>query len=85
MSLDSPFVVRIEKKPERSFGEIMNAIRTWLDHRKIEPISFEPVAKADRGVGFEIGFASEDEAHLFDQQFNFARMLEAQIPRLRRY
>jgi len=85
MALNSAFVVRVEKKPERSFREIMSDIRTWLDHRKIEPISFEPVAKADRGVGFEIGFNSADEAHLFDQQFNFARMLEAQIPRLRRY
>ena len=81
----SPFVVRVEKKPERSFREIMNDIRTWLDHCKIEPISFKPVAKADRGVGFEIGFGSVDEAHLFDQKFNFGPMLEAQIPRLRRY
>ena len=39
MALDPSFVVRAEKKPERSFGEIMNGIRTWLDHRKIEPIS----------------------------------------------
>jgi RNA polymerase sigma-70 factor (ECF subfamily) len=85
MTLNPPFVVRVEKKPERSFREIMNDIRTWLDHRQIEPISFKPVAKADRGVGFEIAFGIEDEAHLFDQEFNFGPMLEAQIPRLRRY
>src|SRR5690348_907754 len=85
MALSPPFVVRVEKKPERSFGDIMNDIRTWLDHRKIEPISFKPVAKADRGVGFEIGFISGDEARLFDQEFNFARVLETEIPRLRRY
>jgi hypothetical protein len=36
-----------------------------LDHRKIEPISFEPVAKAESGVGFEIAFNSEDEASAF--------------------
>jgi hypothetical protein len=69
MTLNRPFVVRVEKQPERSFGEIMNAIRTWLDHRKIEPVSFEPVAKADRGGGFEIAFNSEDEAHLFEREF----------------
>ena len=69
MTLNPPFVVRVEKQPERSFGEIMNAIRSWLDHRKIEPVSFEPVAKADRGVGFEIAFNSEDEAHLFEREF----------------
>jgi hypothetical protein len=67
MALDPSFVVRVEKKPELSFGEIMNGIRTWLDHRKIEPVSFEPVAKA--GVGFEIAFKSEDEAHLFEEAF----------------
>jgi hypothetical protein len=63
------FVVRVEKKPDLSFGEIMNAIRTWLDHRKIEPISFEPVAKAESGVGFEISFNTEDEAQLFQREF----------------
>jgi hypothetical protein len=69
MALNPHFVVRVEKKPDLSFGEIMNAIRTWLDHRKIEPISFEPVAKADSGVGFEIAFNSEDEAQLFQREF----------------
>jgi len=69
MALDPPFVVRVEKKPDGSFVDIMNAIRTWLDHRKIEPVSFVPVAKADRGLGFEIAFNSEDEAHLFEQEF----------------
>jgi hypothetical protein len=69
MALSPPFVVRVVKKPERSFGEIMNAIRTWLDHRKIEPISFEPVAKADSGVGFEIAFNTEDKAQLFEREF----------------
>ena len=69
MALNPPFGVRVEKKPDRSFGDIMNAIRTWLDHRKIEPVSFEPVARADRGVGFEIAFNSEDEAQLFQREF----------------
>jgi hypothetical protein len=69
MALDPPFVVRVEKKPDVSFGDIMNAIRTWLVYRNIEPVSFEPVAKADRGVGFEIAFNSENEAHLFEREF----------------
>jgi hypothetical protein len=69
MALNPPFVVRIEKKPDRSFGVIMNDIRTWLDHRRIEPVSFTPVAKADTGVGFEIAFHTEDEAHLFEREF----------------
>ena len=70
MALNPPFVVRIEKSPESSFGAIMNDIRAWLDHRKIEPTSFKPVAKADRGVGFEIGFNTEDEAELFERNFS---------------
>ena len=72
MALDPPFVVQIETKPgepKGSFGETMNTVRTWLDHRHIQPVSFNPVANAQRGVGFEIGFSSEDEAHLFEREF----------------
>jgi hypothetical protein len=69
MATNPPFIVRVEKKPASSFGDIMNAIRTWLDHRQIVPVSFEPVARADREVGFEIAFNSQDEAHLFEREF----------------
>jgi RNA polymerase sigma-70 factor, ECF subfamily len=86
MLLASPIVVRVEKQPGGlSFGESMNAIRSWLDHRQIEPTSFTSIANAPSGAGFEVAFNSEEEAHAFDQEFNFARLLEAQIPRLRRY
>lgn len=69
MALNPPFVVRVVKNPDSSFGAIMNDIRSWLDHRKIEPVSFKPVAKADTGVGFEVGFNSEEEADLFEHEF----------------
>jgi hypothetical protein len=72
MALNSPIVVRVEKKPERSFGETMNEIRIWLDHHNINSISFMPVAKADSGVGFEIGFSTEDEAFLFRNSFELS-------------
>jgi len=65
MALDPPFVVRVEKQSEGSFGETMSLIRSWLDHRHIEPASFQSVA----GIGFEIGFNSADEAHLFKAAF----------------
>jgi hypothetical protein len=68
MALGSPFVVRIEQS-EGSFGATMNVIRSWLDHRKIEPASFKSVVEADSGVGFEIAFNSENEARLFEQAF----------------
>jgi hypothetical protein len=67
MALDPPFVVRVEKQPGgSSFGDTMNNIRSWLDHRKIQPASFNSVFNALSGVGFEIAFNGEDEAHLFE-------------------
>jgi hypothetical protein len=69
MALDPPFVVRVEKQSEGSFGETMSLIRSWLDHRHIQPTSFQSVADAQSGIGFEIGFNSEDEAHLFKAAF----------------
>jgi hypothetical protein len=69
MALDLPFVVHVEKQPGSSFGGTMKNIRTWLDHRHIQPASFKPVANARSGVGFEIAFNSEDEAHRFEREF----------------
>ena len=70
MAVDSPFIVRVEKQPGGlSFGETMNNIRSWLDHRKIQPASFNSVFNALSGVEFEIAFNSEDEAHLFGEAF----------------
>jgi hypothetical protein len=65
----NPFVVQIERKPGSSFGEAMNAVRIWLDHRDIRPTSFLPITQIDSGIGFEIGFNSEDEALLFEREF----------------
>ena len=65
----NPFVVQIERKPGSSFGETMSAVRIWLDHRDIRPTSFLPITQIDSGIGFEIGFNSEDEAHLFEREF----------------
>ena len=69
MALNPPFVVRVEKVPVNSLGATMSDIRTWLDHRRIEAISFKPLSKADSGVGFEIAFNTEDEARLFEREF----------------
>ena len=67
--LPPPFVVRIEKKPEGSFGGTVNTIRSWLDHHKIQPASFKPIASDRSGVGFEIGFTNEEEARSFERDF----------------
>jgi hypothetical protein len=74
MALNPVFTVCVERRPG-AFGDTMNEIRTWLDHCKIQPVSFKPVAQADRGVGFEIGFNSEDEAHLFEDAFRASARL----------
>jgi hypothetical protein len=69
MALTPRFVVRIEKKPGGSLSEAMSDARSWLDHRKIESASFKTIAEADSDVWFEIGFNSEDEAHLIEREF----------------
>ena len=47
----------------------MSDVRTWLDRRRVEVLAFKPVTTADTGVGFEIGFRTVDEAHLFQREF----------------
>ncbi len=69
MAPDPTFVVRVEKQPDGTFGGTMNFIRIWLDHRHIQPVSVKPVANARSGVGFEVGFNNQDEAHLFEREF----------------
>ena len=54
MALSPPFIVRIEQRPG-SFGETMNEIRSWLDHRRIQPALFN-------GTAHEIAFNTEDIA-----------------------
>lgn len=67
--LSSPLIVRIEKSG-KAFGAAMNEIRTWLDGHKIQPADFRPgECKAGR-VAFEITFKREDEARLFEQEFD---------------
>ena len=46
----------------------MNEIRSWLDHRKIQPGSFRSLPVDGRGAGFEIDF-NRMEAHLFEKAF----------------
>jgi hypothetical protein len=68
MALNPPFIVHVEKKPAgSSFGETVNSIRSWLDHRHIQPASFNPVTNVGSDVGFEIGFNSEDEAQFLNR------------------
>ena len=66
MAVESPFMIYVERPFGSTLAETMTEIRAWLDHRKIQTTSFQPVSE-NGGVGFEIGFKSEDEAELFRQ------------------
>ena len=65
----TPFNVRVEKRPEASFGETIGEIRCWLDRHKYLPVSLNPVATRENGVGFEVSFNSEIEADSFQREF----------------
>ena len=66
----SPFIVHVEKKPGLSFGELMRDARFWLDRHQIAALSFKPVTSATSGVGFDIGFSSDDDARYFKKAFS---------------
>jgi hypothetical protein len=36
----NPLIVQIDRKPGGSFGDTVNAVRIWLDHRDIRPTFF---------------------------------------------
>ena len=69
MTLISALTVHIEKKPGRSFSNGMSDARSWLDQHQIESTSFKPITNAEGGIGFDIGFNTEDEASLFESDF----------------
>jgi signal transduction histidine kinase len=69
MARSSPLSVRVEK-PEGALGEVMNEIRSWLDSHNIQPTAFR-TDKVSRGaLAFDICFAGEHEARLFEQAFS---------------
>ena len=68
MALKNSHCVHVEK-PEGSFGAIMNDIRSWLDHRRIEPAEFKSLPTAPGVIALDIRFEHENEAQLFEQAF----------------
>lgn len=55
--------VFVAKPFEISYADVMRRMRTWLDHKKIEPAGFK-IATGAR-IGFEITFLTEQEALAF--------------------
>jgi hypothetical protein len=67
MTLKSPLSVRVQR-PQKTFGEAMSEIRSWLDAHKIQPAAFNSDIKKG-AVAFDIRFVREYEARLFEQAF----------------
>jgi hypothetical protein len=61
--------VSVTKEPTISIGDAMSGIRSWLDHRQIQLVSFELKPKVDGKIRFDLGFNTEFEAILFRQTF----------------
>jgi hypothetical protein len=68
MTLTNPILVKLERPTGTPFGQIMNEVRSWLDSQKIQPVDFRPVVSL-QGIGFEIIFRTQEEAHLFKLKF----------------
>jgi hypothetical protein len=61
---ENPLIVRIDAPAANKLGDVMNAIRSWLDSRKIQPATFKVVPD-----GLEIAFLNDHEAAHFREQF----------------
>jgi hypothetical protein len=68
VALNPPFTIRIEK-PEVALAETMNAMRSWLDKHRVQPVKFKIAATGLPGVALDVQFRSEDEAVLFERVF----------------
>jgi hypothetical protein len=68
VALNPSFTIRIEM-PEVALAETMNAMRSWLDKHKVQPVEFKIAMTGTPGIAFDIQFRSEDEAALFERVF----------------
>jgi hypothetical protein len=58
-------IVCIEAPTANELGDLMNAIRSWLDGQKIQSTTFKVVT-----AGLELTFRQEHEAVRFREQFS---------------
>ena len=63
----APTMVFVAKPFEITYADAMRRLRTWLDHKKIQPATFK-IATEARG-GFEITFLTEQEALAFRREW----------------
>jgi hypothetical protein len=59
----APTTVFVAKPFEMSYADAMRGLRTWLDHKKIQPAGFK--VATDAKIGFEITFLTEHDVATF--------------------
>ena len=59
----APTTVFVAKPFEISYADAMRGLRTWLDHKKLQPAGFK--VAGDGKIGFEITFSTEQDALAF--------------------
>jgi hypothetical protein len=59
----APTTVFVAKPFEISYADAMRGLRTWLDHRQVQPAGFK-IARNGK-IGFEITFLTEQDALTF--------------------
>jgi hypothetical protein len=63
-----PVVIRIREQSEEALTARMDAMREWLDHRRIEPSTFRYTFES-RGLVFQVDFKLASEAVAFANEF----------------
>jgi hypothetical protein len=62
------YTVEVRHIGSDTLAELMAAMRTWLDHHRIQPKLFN-TSTGCPGVTFRVGFSAVDEAGEFAQAF----------------
>ena len=61
--------VRVPALPGGSVGLLMSEMRTWLDHKGIQPTEFKTAALSVGNIACDVEFRDGDEAALFRAAF----------------
>lgn len=62
-------LVRVPTLPGGSVGLLMNEMRTWLDHKGIQPTEFKTATLAELNMACDVEFRDVDQAALFRAAF----------------
>jgi hypothetical protein len=63
-----PVGIPLDEPDEEALTSRMNAMREWLDHRRVEPSTFRYTFTAT-GILFQVDFSAEADAAAFAREF----------------